>query len=62
MYKCPYQIITIEETDYGIKRTETVFGDCLYGACPWWKPEERYNTGLIIPGCCMRVTRENPKK
>ena len=63
MYKCPYQIITIEEDyGYGIKHTEQKFSDCLLVNCPWWKMEERYNTGLVIPGCCMRVSREIQKK
>lgn len=62
MYKCPYQPIVTEKTVYGVKHTATTFGNCLYGSCPWWKSEEAVNGGFIIPACCMRVTRENPKK
>ena len=62
MYKCPYQPIVREVTKNGNKTTTTTFGYCIESECPWWKPEERFNSGLIIQGCCMRVSRENPKK
>lgn len=62
MYKCPYQPIVIEVTKNGNKTTFTEFGNCVTFECPWWKSEELSGVGRIIPGCCMRVIRENPKK
>ena len=56
MYKCPYQPIIREVTKNGNKTTYTEFGNCLQTSCPWWKTEQQFDSGLFIPGCCMRVT------